>query len=182
MRELTPKQAAKRIARWAKTGISLALVDSLKSALDVDRRESATRAPHRSGALAGTIRVTEPSSTKAAQTGLIKASLSAGRRSVDRRKAVPYARVLQTGQVYGGPGGKTKPHPIVARRARYNERGTLLTTGVLSFVIGGRRVFTRSVRHPGSRFRALGYLRVNEPRLQHQLDRDLGKDTEKEIG
>jgi hypothetical protein len=181
-RELTPKQAAERLERWAKAGFQVALVDALTTALEADKRESAGRAPRRTGALASTIRVTKPSAARAEKTGVLKASLAAGRRSVDRRKAVPYARVLQTGQVYGGPGGRTRPHVIVAREGRYNAGGRFATTGALSFTVGGRRVLARAVKHPGSRFRALGYLRVNEPRLGRQLDQGIQASADKEIG
>lgn len=181
-RELTPKQAADRLEKWAKAGFNVALVDSVTGALEADKQESAGRAPRRTGALAATIRVAKPSASRAAKTGVLKASLIAGRRSVDRRKSVAYARVLQTGQVYGGPGGRTRPHVIVAREGRYDAGGRFGTTGVLSFTVGGRRVFARAVRHPGSRFRPLGYLRVNEPRLQRQIDQGLDRSAQREIG
>lgn len=181
-RELTPRQAADRLAKWAKAGFNVALVDSVTGALEADRQESAGRVPRRTGALASTIRVAKPSASRAAKTGVLKASLIAGRRSVDRRKSVAYARVLQTGQVYGGPGGRTRPHAIVARTGGYGAGGRFATTGVLSFMVGGRRVFARAVRHPGSRFRALGYLRVNEPRLQRQVDQGLDRSAQREIG
>ncbi len=181
-RELTPQQAAERLAKWARAGFNVALVDAVTSALEADKQESAGRAPRRTGALASTIRVTKPSASRAAKTGVLKASLIAGRRSVDRRKAVAYARVLQTGEVYGGPDGRTRPHVIVAREGRYNAGGRFATTGALSFTVGGRRVFARSFRHPGSRFRPLGYLRVNEPRLSRQLDQGIQASADKEIG
>jgi hypothetical protein len=181
-RELTPKQATARLAKWAGAGFNIALVDSLTSALEADRKESAGRAPRRTGALASTILVAKASASRAAKTGTLKASLIAGRRSADRRKAVPYAGVLQTGRVYGGPGGRTRPHVIVARKGHYSAGGRFATTGVLSFTIGGRRVFARTIHHPGSRFRPLGYLRVNEPRLRRQLDEGIERSAQKEIG
>ena len=120
--------------------------------------------------------------SSASRTRILKASLVAGRRSVDRRKAVPYAGVLQKGEVYGGPGGRTRPHVIVAREGRFDGGGRFAATGVLSFLAGGRRVFARAVRHPGSRFRPLGYLRVKEPRLVLQLDQGIERSAQKEIG
>lgn len=95
---------------------------------------------------------------------MIRASL-AGSRSRSKR-SVPYARILQAG-------GRTRPHVIRAGR----RGGTFL-----SFESDGRRVFARTVSHPGARYAARDYLRVNMPRLQHQIDTGLQKSADREIG
>ena len=101
-RVLTPRQLAAQIEKWAAVGIDFALVQSAAAALEEDRRESAARAPRRSGRLASTIRVVRPSSTRAGRTGILRLSLTAGSGSSNRGKRVEYASVLQTGQVFGG--------------------------------------------------------------------------------
>src|SRR5712691_9731476 len=117
---LSPKQAAIALRKYAAAGINAAIVESGLKALDQDKKESQARAPHVTGRLGGTVRVIKPSATsRAAQGGLLVFRLGAGSRSSDRRRAVPYARVLQTGTVYGSGDGKTRPHDIVARAGAY---------------------------------------------------------------
>lgn len=69
---------------------------------------------------------------------------------------VPYAAIQELG-------GVTPPHLIRPVRAR-----------VLRFEVGGETVFTRLVRHPGSRIPARPYLapalRDEQPRLESDLD------------
>jgi hypothetical protein len=96
------------------------------------------------------------------------AKLAAGSSSGDRRKAVPYAGVHQLGEVRGGPGGKTSPHRIRARAARYE--GGRLVSGALAFKMGGGTAFATSVFHPGSKFRKLEYLKITAPRIARSID------------
>lgn len=173
-RPMSAKEAADRLAKWEAVGISIALVDGGMAALEQDARDSRTRAPRVSGRLAATIRVVRPSSrSAAARAGQLVFRLGAGSRTRDRRKGsgVAYARVLQTGRVWtpGGEVAKTREHEIQARAGSYGG-GKFRTTGVLAFARGGLNLFARKVRHPGSRFHALGYLGVNEPRLRSTVD------------
>lgn len=158
--------------KWASVGIDYAVVDGMLKALELDRSESEARAPRKTGKLAKTIKVLRPSAQRAQKTGLIRAAVVAGSRSGDRRKSVSYASVLQTGKVYNGPGGKTKPHDIVARKASYSG-GKIQTTGVLALKVGGHPKFARKVHHPGSTFAAMDYLRVNEDRAVKDVDQAL---------
>lgn len=180
-RQLSPAEAAKRLQKWADVGIDAALVDGLVAGLKPDAAASRSRAPHKSGRLAATIRVTSPRPERTKRTGTVRAGLIAGSSSGDRRKAVQYASVLQTGKVGYPPRGSTRPHPIRARRAGY-AAGEVRTTGVLAFNAGGTRVYARSVQHPGSHFPALGYLAVDERRLATVVDRSLQKSEDREVG
>jgi hypothetical protein len=166
-RSYTPAEAAARVQKWAAVGFDYAIVEGLREALEVDRQESLGRlAGHRkSGALASTLRVTSPSSRKAAKVGLISVNLVAGSRSAS--KPVPYASVLQTGQVYPGA-AKSRDHDIVSRG------------GGMVGPIGGR--FFKSVHHPGSRFPQLDYLKVSAPRVQATVDSKLQRSADREIG
>jgi hypothetical protein len=172
---------AERIRKWAAIGIDASLVEGITTGLQVDEKESEGRAPRKQGRLVRTIRVVQPSATRAAKRGVIRAGLAAGSRSGDRRLAVAYASVLQTGKVGYPPGAKTRKHPIQARRAEYRN-GRISTTGVLSFVAGGRRVFVRRVMHPGSRFEAMNYLQINEPRLARVIDEKVQARIQVDIG
>jgi hypothetical protein len=180
-RTLSPAELANRIRKWAAVGVDVSIVDGVVTGLEVDEKESEARAPRRQGKLAKTIRVIRPSATQAAKKGVIRAALAAGSRSADRRKGVPYASVLQTGKVGYPPASRTKPHEIKARRADYSG-GRIRTTGVLSFLVGGRRVYARAVKHPGSRFKQIEYLQVNETRLAGVIDRSTQKRIDAEIG
>ena len=173
---ISPGEQANRCRRWAETQFDGSVVVGLQLALQVDRRESQSRAPRRTGALAGTIRVTNPSVKRALKTGSVVVSLTAG----SRKKGHPvwYASVLQRGLV-GWPGSPTtKPHRIAKTTGgqwyvtwgRGRGYGGRQGTGQnLAFVAGGQMLFRGSVQHPGSRFNAVGYLKVNEPRARESV-------------
>jgi hypothetical protein len=171
---VSPKQLAKRLEKWAKAGIDVRLVDLTVGALAVDKGESQARAPKREGRLARSVRVVAPSSTRAAKTGVIRATLAAGSRSRDRGRAVPYAAVHQRG-------GRTRPHEIKARRADYRG-GRIATLGVLAFRAGGRTAFARTAKHPGAVFRARDYLRVNEPRAATAIAEGVARGFDQDVG
>jgi hypothetical protein len=176
---MSPAAMAKHMRRWADVGIDGALVTSTVEALGDDRRESASRAPKKEGKLARTVRVMRPTPARTKRTGKVRVSLAAGSRSGDRSKAVPYASVLQTGKV-GFPGrSKTREHIIRARRGSYGS-GVFRTTGVLAFAKGGTRVYARSVIHPGSKFRAIGYLKVDERRASARMKTAVAASFERE--
>lgn len=160
------------MAKWAKAGFPIAIVDGLVNGLELDRRESTSRAPRKSGRLAATIRVVKPSATAAARRGFITAALAAGSKSGDRRKAVSYGRVHQVG-------GFTGPHRIRARAAQYV--GGRLVSGVMAMKIGGRTVFAPQVFHPGSKFRKLEYLKITEPRVAYSIDRSIQGSADREV-
>ena len=162
-RALTPKQAALRILDWARYGFDVGLIDAGIKALEPDKVESQARAPKKSGRLAATIRIAKPTQRAAVKRGFVKLGLVAGSRSRDRRKAVPYARVLQEGEVWGG--GNSKKHPIRARAAAYYD-GSIRTTGRLALA----PYYPREVVHPGSDFPKLEYLRVNEVRVSRGVE------------
>ena len=167
---------AKHMRRWADVGIDGALVNGGLNALREDRGESRTRAPKKTGRLAETVRVVRPTVARVRRTGVIRMSLAAGSRARGPR-AVAYASVLQTGKVGYPAKEKTVAHTIRPRRGEYSGE-VFRTTGVLSFDKGGTRVFARSVRHPGTRFPALGYLKVNEARVAASCDRSVERSFE----
>lgn len=156
-RQLSPSEAAARLRKWAAAGFNPAVVGGLLSGLEVDRRESQGRAPHRTGALASTIRVKRPSSTRAAKIGRIDSGLSAG------GKKAPYGRIIQEG-------GKTRPHTITPKKAP-----------MLAFVVSGRLVFAKSVNHPGSTFPPRPFLRINKDRLAKAIDESIGRSVARTI-
>jgi len=173
---ITPSDQAKRMRRWAETQFDGSVIVGLQTALEVDRRESQSRAPRRTGALAGTIRVTNPSAKRAMKTGSVFVSLTAGSRQ--KGNPVWYASVLQRGLV-GWPGSPTtKAHRIgktsegqwytgwARGRGYFGRQGTGRN---LAFTAGGETLFRGSVQHPGSRFNAVGYLKVNEPRAREAV-------------
>jgi hypothetical protein len=168
-RRMSAAAMAKHLRRWAEVGIDGALVIGAVNALRDDRRDSQARAPKKTGRLAATVRVVRPTVARTKRTGMIRASLAAGSRSGGSR-AVAYASVLQTGKVGYPAQEKTRAHRIEPRRGTY-AGDTFRTTGVLSFENGGTRVFAKSVKHPGTRFPALGYLKVDEARMVTSLDR-----------
>ena len=190
-RPLTPAEAAARLKKWADVGIDYALVEGTIRALDVDKRESVARAPRRSGRLASTIRVLKPSSrSAAAKKGQIRAQIKAGSSSSGNR--VLYASVLQTGKVGYPPKDRTARHLIAPQRFMKSAGGYVRMSGrlyvpardasALRFIAGGRPVFTRRVMHPGSRFRADNYLRVNEPRLIANVEAEFVKPKNDPLG
>lgn len=77
-----------------------------------------------------------------------------------RDEGLRFLGVLHAGMVYAAIhefGGVTRPHEIRPRRGR-----------ALRFAAGGRMVFARLVRHPGSRVPARPYLR---PALEFGADK-----------
>ena len=198
---LTPKQYADRVARWRKVGYDYALIVNARLALDDDRRDSTARAPKKTGKLAQTIRVIDPKAGNAARAekygrasaGTVRIELAAGSRARGAA-AVPYARVLQTGQVYPGR-ARTKPHEIQALIAsrvgsvvpqlraagrRLKVTGFKSATGKMLKLRGGN--FRTRLMHPGSRFRALQFLAIDEARLIRKTDTGLQAGVNKELG
>jgi hypothetical protein len=170
---LSPKQTAIALRKFADAGFNVALVDGGLKALENDKTESQARVRKVTGKLAATIRVIKPNpQSPAARAGTLIFRLGAGSRSADRRKAVPYGRVLQTGTVYGSADGKTRPHVIQARAGGYSA-GAFRTTGAVAFQVAGQLVFARRVHHPGSKFTAHPYLAVNQPRLATSIEAGL---------
>jgi hypothetical protein len=187
-RELTPKQMAEKIQKWARIGWDYRLIRTFITGLETDRYDSRADAPKRRGNLAATIRVITPSSTRSAKYGGPRFSLSAG--STSRSNPVPYASVLQLGTVGYPPVATTKAHPIPFRdkaTGRLAKAGQWI--GVRS---GGRWVgmmatgkalktpfgIFRSVKHPGSKFRGIGFLKVDRPRLASYVQRELALRTQ----
>jgi len=90
-------------------------------------------------------------------TGRLRSSITSRVKQYDDRIAVtfgtdvPYAGIHEFG-------GQTPPRVILPR-----EKG-----GVLSFLIGGRRVFAKSVKHPGSKIKKRPFMR---PGVREMLPR-----------
>lgn len=191
MATLTPEEYARRVEKWASVGIHVAIVDAGLQALEQDRRESERRAPSKSGAMRKTIRVIRPTTRHVRRTGTVTLGLAAGSR------VVLYASVVHTGKVGYPPGAKTKEHPIAAQGAgnegyvtRFGRAGSRLryissrASGkkALSFMWGGKRVVVRSVNHPGSRFRARAFLKVDERRLRAVIKDGVIRSHGQEVG
>lgn len=157
-RALSPKELADKLAKWEAAGFPLATVTAMKASLEPDAQESRSRIHNRTGKLARTVRVINPSSTVAKRRGAIVGGLSAG------GKAAPYAGVIQRG-------GKVGAHVIRAR-----GRGLAFPGPT------GRPVVVAQVQHPGATIRAQDFLRVNEGRLVVTLDRGYQRSLDKEIG
>jgi hypothetical protein len=184
----SPERLAAKMRKWADAGFDYAIIAGARTALEEDRRDSISRAPSRSGALRRTIRVTTPSSRRAARTGIVRIGLSAGSRVFGN--PVRYAAVHQRGLVGYPPKPKTKPHVIEAHAAgtwiarwspRHGYSARQASGKVLSFLVAGRRAFARHVNHPGSRFRALEYLKVNETRAAGAIDQSVQKSADAEL-
>ena len=185
---------AKKFDKWNAAGFDYTLVIGARAGLEMDRRESAARAPRRSGRLASTIRVQQPRLAATTKRGFVRVVLAAG--STSKANPVPYASVLQRGLVGYPPKSKTRPHVILAQKAgqvgewvaTFGGRGGRFRSFVrasgktLRFEAGGKTVFASKVNHPGSRFKARNYMAVDERRvegsinqaLQHGLDREIG--------
>lgn len=170
-RTLTPQEFAARVEKWAAAGFHFAQVQALRAGIEEDRREGVARAPRKSGALARTIRVTNPSASRAAKTGVIRVALTAG--SKGKKSPVAYARVLNEGNVWVGAG-------TVPRSTRHVIRPK--DADRLSFLDDGRRFVGLEVNHPGSRWPALHYLGINEPRLAQRIDHGLQTAGDRELG
>lgn len=168
---------AAKIEKWAKAGFNYDAIACARKTLEVDKNESKARAPKKSGALAGTIRVATPSSTRAAKRGIVRLDLTAGSSSLSN--PVIYASVHQRGLV-GWPGvERTAAHVIGAQRAEWVGRKLMRgrksysrgSNKTLSFSVGGQRLAREAVHHPGSRFKARNYLQVNESRAAQTIER-----------
>jgi len=174
-RQLSPGNAAARLEKWARAGFDIAVVDGLTATLEADKTASAGRAPRASGRLAATVKIVRPSASSAARKGFIIGRLKAGNRKRADQGGVPYARVHQVGGIFVSPtanASHTNRHGIAPKSA----------DGRLRFVIGGKVVFARRVAHPGSRFKKLEYLRIDEDRAQRRIDTSLQRSADKEIG
>lgn len=185
---------AKKFDRWAEAGFDYALVVGARAGLEMDRRDSAARAPRRTGRLAGTIRVIDPRLSSAVKRGFVRVVLAAGSKS--KANPVPYASVLQRGLVGYPPKDRTRPHVILAqtsgqvgewvatfggRSARFRSF-TRASGKMLRFQLGGQTIFAGKVHHPGSRFKARHYLAVDEGRVQGSIDQALQRGLDREIG
>lgn len=168
---MSPAKMAEQIRKWREAGFDVAIVDAGIATIEADRNEARSRAPRRSGALAGTIRVIRPSSTAAARRGYVRLALAAGSRAMGN--PVRYASVLQTGTVGYPARERTKAHPISPQGGgatlRVSGRRAVLRENsshtVLRLKVPGGNVFVARVKnHPGSKFQALNYLQVNEAR------------------
>lgn len=170
-----PKVAARWWSDWAAAGFDPAILSGMLEAMESDRTEARARAGafKKTGRLMDTIHVVRPRLGAAVKRGFVSATLAAGSRSSDRRKRVAYAGVLQTGWVYGRPGGRTRRHTIAARRGSYGEGGQFQITGRLRFNVGGHFVTVPLVEHPGNRFPRREYLQVNEQRLGRSIESSL---------
>lgn len=175
-RALSLKETAARLARWAQYGFDVGLIDAGMEALQPDLRESKGRAPRKSGRLEATIRIVKPSARAAAKRGYVKLGLTAGSRSKDRGKAVPYARVHQEGEVWGG--GNSRKHPIRARVGLYGPDGKFRTTGKLALP----PYFPREVTHPGTDWRKKEYLQIQEPRAAATVERSQARGLLRALG
>jgi hypothetical protein len=161
-RKLSPREAARRIEKWANVGVSIAVIDGMQSGLEVDRREAVARAPKRSGALASTIHVMRISSTVFARTGRLTCGLSAGTRKGGQ---APYGRIIQLG-------GKIPAHEIRPTKAT-----------MLAFRSGSELVFAKVVQHPGATFpTGSGYMKINGDRIAQHIDSGLRRGADREIG
>jgi len=146
----TPASLARKIEKWAGAGFDYTTVIVLKAALEPDRRESAGRIHSRSGNLAKSVRVIEPTLPGVVRRGgVISSGLSAGSRS--KSNPINYAGIIQNG-------GRVKPHAIRATGHR------LAFPGIKGEVV------IPEVNHPGATIRAQNYLQVKEPRLGPALD------------
>lgn len=177
-RTLTPAEFAARTRKWVEAGFNGAAIQSALVALEQDRREAEASAPSKSGAMRKTIRVIKPTVKTALKRGFPTLGLAAGSRTVH------YASVIATGKVGYPPGSKTKEHPIAAQGTGFagwvarkggGSKGTRLIGKMasgkkaLSFMWGGKKVVVRSVMHPGSRFKARDFLKINERRLNDTI-------------
>lgn len=68
---------------------------------------------------------------------------------------VKYARIHEFG-------GQTRPHDIFPKNAQ-----------ALAFTVGGKKVFARSVRHPGSKIPERSYMRSSLGEMQLEIVRDI---------
>lgn len=68
---------------------------------------------------------------------------------------VKYARIHEFG-------GQTRPHDIFPKNAK-----------ALAFKMGGKQVFARSVRHPGSKIPERSYMRSSLGEMQLEIVRDI---------
>lgn len=176
-----PDAFAAKLKKWADAGFNYGAMQGARAALRVDEQESVSRAPKRTGALARTIRVVQPTLAATKRRGFFRLRLSAGSRSKSSR--VTYASVHQYGMVGYPPTDRTAPHRINATKAGVWYRPSLSRnsysrgTGKLLRIAPG--VYRRSVNHPGSHFRALHYLAINEQRAKVEIKSAIGDGAQK---
>jgi hypothetical protein len=166
---VSPEVMAKRIQKWADKGLDYAMVTKAKDALALDVVESRLRIRSKTGRLAKTVRLTEPSATLTARRGFFRINLAAGSKA--KGSPVRYASVLQLGRV-GGPFGVRRSHVhfITAKRG-----------SAIAFQLNGQRRVFEQVVHPGSRFPAQEYLRINPERASRTIEAGVQKSAEKEL-
>ncbi len=112
------------------------------------------------------------------------------RRKMSHRVEGANSAVITAGVVYGRIqefGGVTKPHDIKARPSPFRtefswRKGNIIgkrergrTGGVLAFMVGGKLVFAKSVKHPGSRIKPKHYTRDAFEQLRPQIEEDARK-------
>lgn len=166
-RPTTAAAMARRIKNWADKGLDYALVLAAKSALAEDLAAARSRVPVKSGRLRDTIRITEPSAARTARKGFFRVSLAAG--SNARGSATPQAQVLQTGQTYGTGARRSRPHVIGLKYVNGDHSARLkLADGSYRGV----------VFHPGSPWRKVEYLRVDEARVPQRIVTDAAQATQ----
>ena len=168
-RGVSPETMAKRIQQWADKGLDYSMVVSAKAAMANDVTESQARIKSRTGRLAATVRLTEPSATRTARKGFFSVNLAAGSKA--KGNPVIYASVLQLGKV-GGPNGRSRTvaHVITAKSGR------------LAFSAGGSSIVRTQVMHPGSQFPAQEYLRIQADRVTRTIDVGINKSAADELG
>lgn len=188
---MSPQAYAARVEKWAAAGFRFDMVQGARRALEADAAEGRRNAPKKSGALAGTVRVTSPSSTRAKKTGVVSISVVAGSKS--QANPVPYASVLLR-RLVGWPGKpKTRAHEIRAfgagswvstRRATRKMSFRQSSGKVLKMLVGGQLLFRRKVQHPGSDFSRSKvrheWLKIERKRLERAVEQGLAAGARRE--
>lgn len=179
---MSPEVLAKKIEKWADQGLDYTLVASTRAALEQDLVESRGRIHSRSGALARSMRITEPSATRTRRKGYFTVGLSAGSRA--KANPIPYAYVLQYGHTYQGA-TKTRPHWIPKQTAGGMIMGAIhqatgLGDGAKGIRLPGGAI-RRAVWHPGSRLVKQEYARVNQARARFSIDHGIAKSAAKDL-
>lgn len=187
---MTPEAYAAKVEKWARAGFSFDMVAGARGSLEADAAEGRRNAPKKRGLLASTIHVSNPSSARAAKTGVVSISVLAGSKSA--ANPVPYASVLLR-RLVGWPGKpKTRPHLIQAHaegtwigRRSGRKMGYRQSSGkVLKMLVGGQLLFRRKVQHPGSDFSQAkvrhDWLRVDRVRLERTVDQAIKAGAQRE--
>jgi hypothetical protein len=202
----TPKQLKRKFEDWAKHGLNYAVVMGQQKGLEPDRAQGVSRAPRKSGNLASTIRITQPTLKRAIKTGLIETKLVAGSKS--KAIQVFYSSVHQNGFIVRAVAtgkdpvrvaDRTKAH-IIAPRAGHKKgdfvatvRGGRSTVRQMGFDREQRKVlriklktgeilFRRQVKHPGSKFKGHKYLTITVENVRRGIDAEIQTSVKREIG